>query len=56
MVSYVLDREWTDGFQGQVLVVNHGPQPIAGWHPFVVAVSFRVIKANIDAPEARIAA
>lgn len=33
----------------------HGEESVAE-NPFVVAISFRVIKANIDAPEARIAA
>jgi hypothetical protein len=32
------------------------PTPIWDQNPFVVAISFRVIKANIDAPEAREAA
>lgn len=31
VVSYLVDRQWPGGFQGQVQVVNHGTQPIAGW-------------------------
>ena len=42
VVSYVLDREWADGFQGQVRVVNHGPQPIAAWQAVIALPSDRV--------------
>lgn len=42
VVSYVLDREWADGFQGQVRVVNRGPQPIAGWQAVIALPSDRV--------------
>jgi hypothetical protein len=58
---------WLFGLEGEerrqvgVRVFGHLWEEIHGresWdaNPFVVAVSFRVIKANIDAPEARIAA
>jgi hypothetical protein len=42
VVSYVVDREWAGGFQGQVRVVNHGPQPIAGWQAVIALPRDRV--------------
>jgi hypothetical protein len=41
-VSYFVDREWTDGFQGQVRVVNHGTRPITGWQAVVALPRDRV--------------
>jgi len=35
VVSYVVDREWAGGFQGQVRVVNNRTQPIAGWQAVI---------------------
>ncbi|MGD0243515.1 MAG: cellulose binding domain-containing protein [Streptosporangiaceae bacterium] len=41
-VSYFVDREWTDGFQGQVRVVNHGTRPITGWQAVIALPRDRV--------------
>jgi hypothetical protein len=35
LVRYLVDRQWPDGFQGQVQVVNNGAQPIADWQVVV---------------------
>jgi hypothetical protein len=43
------------GVFGQLWTDIHDAESWAG-NPFVIAISFRVIKANIDAPEARVAA
>jgi hypothetical protein len=42
VVSYVVDREWAGGFQGQVRVVNNGTQPIAGWQAVIALPRDRV--------------
>ena len=42
VVSYVVDREWPGGFQGQVRVVNNGTQPIAGWQAVIALPRDRV--------------
>jgi hypothetical protein len=41
-VSYFVDREWTDGFQGQVRVVNHGTRPLTGWQAVIALPRDRV--------------
>ncbi|HET9972310.1 MAG TPA: cellulose binding domain-containing protein [Streptosporangiaceae bacterium] len=42
VVSYVVDREWAGGFQGQVRVVNNGTRPIAGWQAVIALPRDRV--------------
>ena len=42
VVSYVVDREWAGGFQGQVRVVNNGPRPITGWQTVIALPRDRV--------------
>ena len=42
VVSYVVDREWAGGFQGQVRVVNNGTQPITGWQAVIALPRDRV--------------
>ena len=41
-VSYLVDREWADGFQGQVRIVNNGTQSIAGWQAVIALPRDRV--------------
>jgi Cellulose binding domain len=42
VVSYVVDREWAGGFQGQVRVVNNGTRPITGWQAVIALPRDRV--------------
>lgn len=42
MVSYLIDREWAGGFQGQVRVVNNGARPITGWQAVIALPRDRV--------------
>ncbi len=42
VVSYLVDREWAGGFQGQVRIVNRGPRPIAGWQAIIALPRDRV--------------
>jgi hypothetical protein len=42
VVSYVIDREWAGGFQGQVRVVNNGTRPITGWQAVIALPRDRV--------------
>ena len=42
VVSYVIDREWSGGFQGQVRVVNNGARPITGWQAVIALPGDRV--------------
>jgi endoglucanase len=42
VVSYLVDREWAGGFQGQVRIVNHGTRPIAGWQAVIALPRDRV--------------
>lgn len=42
VVSYLIDREWAGGFQGQVRVVNNGARPITGWQAVIALPRDRV--------------
>jgi hypothetical protein len=42
MVSYLVDREWAGGFQGQVRIVNNGTWPITGWQAVIALPHDRV--------------
>jgi hypothetical protein len=42
VVRYLVDSQGFDGFQGQVQVVNHGTQPIAGWQIVIALPDDRI--------------
>jgi hypothetical protein len=47
-VRYLIDGEFGNGFQGQVQVINHGTQPIAGWQ-IVIALPDDIVTSISNA-------
>jgi len=43
-VTYVVDSQWSTGFQGQVEIVNYGKRPVSGWQ-IVIALRNDVVRS-----------